>query len=397
MRAPFLSFLLLAISVGAEPFEYMVAVTRQDPSMDWWYAVPEPFVPRISSINSVAKGEYFSIIPIFKNYGVNSNGMANITFDLEVVRPDGSIDESVQGCTAHFDDAIPSNLIPSQAVVHLCFDPEDPYGEYEINVIAYDHVLGATNRQGSVIRQQAFEIEKSMQNERDALFVEYATAPNPSRALSSFLQTEHSFFTEENEPVWSAIWFFKTLFENNGYLLPHLLDAFPQGTFKQQKDTILVLALLNKSSMLPKLSSELKTFKRVMEAGRIPDPYGITTSGKQLDMLWAEYFATGRIKPIRQIIHSLDLVGYVGTLDKIKSGELDPEIPEVYRAGTLEAVFQSALWSLRSNCNQSPLAHHYCIGILESEELEKPIQSCLSMLLKSIADAPSNSRKEMAQ
>ena len=101
-------------------------------------------------------------------------------------------------------------------------------------------------------------------------------------------------------------------------------------------------------------------------------------------MLWGEYFATGTIRPIRQLVTSLSLVEYSGTLEKIKAGELDPKKSEVYRAGNLEAVFQSALWSLRSNCRQSALVFQYCVRILNSEELEKNAQSCLAMLLKSI-------------
>lgn len=368
---------------AAKP-EFMVAVTRQDPSMEWWYAVPHPFAPNLSLFSSAPKGEYFSIMPIFKTYGTDSNGTANITYDIEVVRPDGSIDVSIPNCMAHHGSAQPPNLIPSQAVVRMCFDPEDPFGEYKINVTAYDHVLGRTNSVEESIEQVGFKVDKLSEEEREQVFVNYPANPNPSKAFAAFLQTGHSFFNEGNEPIWSAIWFYKTVFENNEYLVPHLLAEFPKCNRKQQKDTILLLALLDKLDGLPKLPSELRVFKRVMEAGRVPNPYATITNGRQLDMLWAEYFATGRVKPIRQLLEALELVEYVGTLEKIKSGELDKDDPNVFREGMLEAVFQSALWSLRSNCAQSPLVLHYCYGILEGEELEKPAQSCLALLLKSI-------------
>ncbi|MEE9368813.1 MAG: hypothetical protein V3V05_08105 [Pontiella sp.] len=389
--------LILACSAAAEPFEYMIALTRQDVSMDWWYAVPQPFAPEINQISRVAKGEYFRIIPFFKNYGIDTNGNANITFDFELVRPDGSINESIKGCAGHDGKASVSELIPSHAVLNLCFDSEDPYGEYTINVTAYDHVSSLTNRQTVVIEQNKYSVYKMTEAVQEELFLTYAAVPSPSRALSSFLQTEHSFFTEENEPIWSAIWFYKTIFENNDYLIPHLLEGFPSASLKHQRDTILVLALMNKTDKLPKLSGELKAIQRVMESGRIPDPYDDIMTGKQIDMLWAEYFATGTIKPIRQLVTSLNLADYLGTLEKIKTGELDSDQLEVYRAGMLEATFQSALWSLRANCKQSPLLFHYCVGILNSEELEKTAQSCLGMLLQSVAEvtsAKSDSKKE---
>jgi len=381
-----LASLFLAIAASGEPFDCMVAPTRQDPSLDWWYAVPAEFTPKLSLVSSVAKGEYFNIIPFFKNYGITSNRTAKITYDIEIIRPDSSIDDVLKDCDGHDGNASPTHLLAARAVLRICFDPEDPYGEYTINVTAYDHVSSVTNHQTIVIEQTEFKLENLTEEEREELFFRYATAPNPSLALAAFLQTEHAFLEEDNEPLWSAIWFFKTLFENNDFLIPHLLEAFSGGTPKQQKDIILILALMNRTDELPKLSSELKTFEQVMKAGRIPNPYSEITTGNQLDMLWAEFFATGRIQPIRQLTTSLSLIKHRGTLDQIKSGELDRENPEVLRAGMLEAVFQSALWSLRSNCEPSPLLFPYCVNILDSEELDAPAQRVLAMLLQSITE-----------
>jgi len=373
----------------------MIAVTRQDPSMDWWYAVPSQFTPKLSQAHSVPKGEIFSIIPLFKNYGVDPEGYAKITFDFEVLRPDGSADESLKNCIGYEGKASSPLLVPSHAVLNLCFDPEDPYGTYTITITALDHVSGVTNLQSAIVQQKKFSFQTLTAEERDQLFLTYAANPDPSRALSSFLQTNRSFFNSDKEPIWSAIWFYKTIFENNDYLIPHLLDGFSTASLKRQQDIILILALMEKTDRLPRTSGDLKSFLRMMKSGRIPDPYAEITSGKQLDMLWAEFFATGNIRPIRQLVTALNLVKYQGTLDQIKTGELDSEKPEIYRAGTLEATFQSTLWSLRKNCSQTPLLYHYCVGILDSEELEKPAQSCLAMLLQSIKDETDKKQEEL--
>ncbi|MFO7554473.1 MAG: hypothetical protein R6W88_04645, partial [Desulfobacterales bacterium] len=50
----------------------------------------------------------------------------------------------------------------------------------------------------------------------------------------------------------------------------------------------------------------------------------------------------------------LDLSANVGTLEKIKSGELGRS-DDILKKAMLEAVFQSAIWSIMSNCKQSPL------------------------------------------
>ncbi len=390
---PLITVLLLFGVAAAEPFECTLEITRQDPSMDWWYAVPEPFVPHITRIDSVAKGEYFSIIPFFNAYGADSNGMAHIIFDAEIIRPDGSVAEAAQNCIAHFDEAPASGRIPSQAVLHPCFGGNDPYGEYRIKVTAYDVVSILTNRQVATIHLKPFELETLTEAECNAVFAEYTARPNPSRAFAAFLQTQQSFFSQENEPVWSAIWFFKTVFEQNTFLVPHLLDAFRTGSPKQQRDIILVLALMSKANELPKLSYELGIIRRTMEAGRVPGPYGTITNGKQLDILWAEFFATGRIAPLRQLVQALELVKYKGTLQKIDDGQLNPEDATVQRSAMLEGVFQSALLSLCANATEHPLVLHYCIGILESEELEKTTQSCLAILIESIVETQTKPQK----
>jgi hypothetical protein len=369
-----------------EPFEFMLSLTRQDASLDWWYAIPTEFTPKINAIDQVAKGEYFNIIPFFKNYNTSTNGTAYITYDLKIIRPDGSIDEVLTHADGHSGKATPPNLIAARSVLHVSFDAEDPYGEYTIEATAYDHISNQTNHQSVKIKQTEFRFKQTTKKQREEIFITYATRPNPSLALACFLQTEQAFIDEEYEPVWSAILFYKTIFEQNEYLIPHLISAFHQIAPKHQKDLILVLTLMKRNDELPKRSAVLRNYEQIIEAGRIPNPYEPITSGKQLDMLWAEFFATGQIKPINQLLTSLNLCTYTGTLEKVKAGELDPENTTVYREAMLESVFQSALWSLRSNCMKSPLLFQYCVNILGSKKLETPAQSCLAMILKAIED-----------
>ncbi|QBG46814.1 hypothetical protein EGM51_05165 [Verrucomicrobia bacterium S94] len=384
-----LIILCLCASALAEPFGFTLVVTRQDPSLDWWYAVPDNFEPQITNIDSVHKGEYFSIFPVFRNYGTDPGGSAGITFDLKLTGPDGKTQLDLEALEGHVGLASAPDPLPAQAVVNLNFDQEDDFGEYTIEITAVDKVSRQTNVQHRVITLKEFEVEKLTKQDRENLFFSYPTAPDPAKALASFLQIERSFFNEEKEPVWSAIWFFKTVFERNEFLIPHLMKEYGFLNPKQQKDIIFLMTLLGKTEKLPRLSGDMKRFERLMAAGRIPDPYDGITMPKQLDMLWAEFFATGTVRPVREIAGSLALVEHVGTLERIQSGELDPNELEVYREGMLEAVFQAALWSLKSNCAQVPLVKQYCIGLLLSDELPKPAATTLALLLRSLENPSS--------
>ena len=115
------TLLFLSSFVTAAPFDCMVGITRQDPSLDWWYAVPQEFVPHINRISSVSKDEYFCILPIFRNYMTDSNEQARITFDVEVIRPDGSVDVSLEKCDGHVGSATPPLLLPLTSGIESVF------------------------------------------------------------------------------------------------------------------------------------------------------------------------------------------------------------------------------------------------------------------------------------
>jgi hypothetical protein len=105
------------------------------------------------------------------------------------------------------------------------------------------------------------------------------------------------------------------------------------------------------------------------------------TTGHELDILWAEFFATGKYAPVKQIVNSLILSKYKGTLKKIESGELKPVTKEIKRQVVLELTYQSAVWSLISNCKQAPLVFQYCAFMYENEPLDEEIKIQLGMIL----------------
>ena len=55
----------LAAQIPADNFDFYLAITQQDSSLDWWNAVPSRYQPRVSTISSVYRGEFFKIINYF--------------------------------------------------------------------------------------------------------------------------------------------------------------------------------------------------------------------------------------------------------------------------------------------------------------------------------------------
>jgi len=378
----------------SDDFDFLLALTQQDAELDWWDAVPAQFRPELLTISSVSKGEYFKILPIFNNYGTSSNGTLNITYDVMIQKPDGSIYEQVTNCIGYQGRSTGLHLIPSTAILAVCFEPEDLFGKYTIKISAMDHVKDQKIQKTEKIALQSFELPNLDENEIEMLFLEYTVRPQPSKAMAAFLQSPHPYIGKNGDPLWSALWFYKQVFEDNGFLIPHTVSFFKEkATEQQKKDILLLFHLINKVDMLPANDESLKKHRADFEVVSVPDPYSEISTGDQLDMLWAEFFATSRVKPVRQILTALNLSKNADTLEKVKAGELNGQSEEVQQNAMLEAVFQSAIWSIRSNCEQIPLLFQYCVGLYESDELNRIEKSFLGAILRKIFEERQSNKR----
>jgi hypothetical protein len=68
-----------------------------------------------------------------------------------------------------------------------------------------------------------------------------------------------------------------------------------------------------------------------------------------LDMLWADFFATGEAAPVRRIVVALNYDKYSGALDRYAKSE---KTEKDRNDAILDTVFKAAMWSLESNAQQ---------------------------------------------
>jgi len=365
-------------------FDFLLVLTQQNMDMDWWFAVPAQFGPNVSQVSEVTKGEFVNIIPIFNNYGLTENKEANITYSVEIIAPDGAIDEAVSDIDGYSGEVPGAFLLPAIGRLAVSFDPEDMFGEYDVRVTAFDHIKNQKSSQNQKISLQKFGIEKQDLN-LDKWFLSYPSAPKPSLALTAFTNSPRPYFDDDGTPLWSALWLYKNIYSENEFLIPHTIDFYKIKASKQQKkDILLLFHILNRLDEIS-IEDSLQAYAKSLKTIAIPDPYQEITTGSQLDMLWAEYFATSKIKPIKQILKALNLSAYSGTIEKYKSGELE-KTDETVNKLKLEAVFQSAIWSIMSNCKQSELLFQYCVGLYESKELNVTEKRYLGFMLRKVSE-----------
>ncbi|HBT97174.1 MAG TPA: hypothetical protein DEB25_05885 [Desulfobulbaceae bacterium] len=87
-----------------------------------------------------------------------------------------------------------------------------------------------------------------------------------------------------------------------------------------------------------------------------------------LDMLWADFFATGEAAPIRRIVMALNYDKYSGAIERYaKSKKTEKDRNDAL----LEAVFKTATWSLGSNAKQHRRVGEILEQIFFSDKLEQ--------------------------
>jgi hypothetical protein len=115
--------------------------------------------------------------------------------------------------------------------------------------------------------------------------------------------------------------------------------------------------------------------------GKVKDPAYAMISGEQMDALWCEFFAAGNYKPIEKLIRVLGYYKYMGALDKYKKSTTKSKIEK--NNAIKEAIFQTAIWSLKSNCKQHDLVKNYCRYALENDDkLDDSMKYMLAKIIK---------------
>lgn len=116
------------------------------PDRDWkekWDTSPET-IPRFTTSERVAKGQRLTILIFFVNPGIDADGAADITADLQSLRPDGSfsINEKDVVCYRGKVEGSPSNVRLSAPVIEYVGEEKDPVGRWEIRVKLKDNRRG---------------------------------------------------------------------------------------------------------------------------------------------------------------------------------------------------------------------------------------------------------------
>ena len=381
-----MTILLSVTPVWASEFDALIVPSLMDSDMDGWYRIPLNSGPNIHRAHKVYKGQPFNLLLFFKGYSADERNNVHLTYDVQIDYPNGKpTDDKGSDILAYQGPINDSNsLLLNQQYLKIIFTDSYPLGTYKIKVTAYDKVSNKSFNNETAIELVAFSLGEKFATDKEVgeWVMGYYKNPTPARAINGLfksVQLEEEWMNK----YFNVITFFKRIFSDNPFLFKNITGLFKTFSADEKKKILLIAALMKDQSFEPLITNheDLIKFYELSKQIKFPDSTGDITSGMQLDILWSDFFATGKYEPIRKIVSALALQKHRGILEKIKKKEIDEVTDEIRNQATLEAVYQSAVWSLMSNCKQAPLVFKYCVFIYQNEKLDEDVKKQLGTIL----------------
>ena len=379
-----LLFFMLPMPVKA--LDILVLPTVIDQAMDAWQHVPASSEPTLYPTARIYRGQSFRLLVLGKDYATDTLQNTDVAYTVQIFDPNGkkllgqgSLFELYKGKVSNN-----TSLLLSQQYLTLDFSASDPFGTYRFEVTARDLLAGLD-------KTAAAEIVLAPVSERPTFdspeafsqwLTDYYRAPDPARAITALMQYVDIEPQSRLKQV-PLLTFLSRVFQNNLFLWPYLKSIYAKGDSSERKKILLICALTEQeddvffSSLAPDFADYYQDAKKI----NLPVPLDRPATELEIDILWAEFVATGTISPIRKLVGALYLESARGTQDRLDSGDLEMT-PEVKTRLVQEQVYHSALSTLVYNGERHSLVKQYLGYIYDLEHPEPAIKVQLEGILE---------------
>jgi hypothetical protein len=376
-----ISFVSILNSASNAQLNVQAVVSSDYSFYDQWYRTVSESVPLINKSETVYHDQPLFVYVFFSGYGVDSLDMADVNYNLRIFKPDSSLLEEHLKVLGYKGKIVnPNNLILSIANLRFNFEMTEPIGNYRVEAELVDNVLNDKVTVSTIVTLSELSLDSSINN--DSLLGKwletYYQTPIPELAVDAFIYFTKSGLREiAEEPVFA---FFRVLFGHNLYLVPHLISKYDFQDETTQNDILMLLAFLDVDvsefiNQLPQ--NKLYAYQQLKENSNLFD-YSELEHPTQLDMIWSEFFASGRYGAIRRLVDALSLSQYKGAIDLYNnSGKAE----SLEKNALLEASYKSVVWSLGANAKTHKLIKDYLTYILKNEPLDDNVRNELENII----------------
>jgi len=373
MRKAGISVLLMIITLHCYAIEGLMIKTIDYTFKEKWNNTVGSSVPAISTCDTVYKKQYFFITAIAGGYALDNQNISNVQYSIRIIKPDKSLYFSQEKLPlVNREISNKNNLQMSDAILKICFEDDDAFGNYKIEIEIVDNVSGKSEKVSSnvtlapLLSYNQFKVRDD--NAFSEWFGNYYEHPTPERALTYYVYYSQSKISDNESGFLPVFSIFNEIVKNNTYLLPQIIDCYKSQDLKTKIYLLYLLIYSNVGTddFYSSLEGDEKDIYLKIKAAPLSDIYGTISDPAQLNMLWGTFMASGSYQPILKLIQTLDYSKYKGDLDKFKKSK---QTDEDRQKAINNAIYDSLVWSLKSNCRQHKLVRDYCEWALQFENL----------------------------
>ena len=257
-------------------------------------------------------------------------------------------------------------------VVTVVFPVTAAPGKYRIEAKLVDAGDGTEKTLTSEIELRAAAAEvKPFETleELDRWLMGYYSHPDPDRLIPALRKYLESFPELKQKKVFMplpVLGFFYYAIKENPQLYAELADFVNTLSGEERQAAALVAVHLGGEAR-DRLAAEAR---KSIPAGA--DPFVVTDPEApwQIDLLWNEFFATGRVAPLGKIVEQLRKLSFGITPEEYK--KIKEPTEEDRRNVGIHLMGMAAQWSLKSNAMAHRLVFFYLEGMLKHDQVADP-------------------------
>jgi hypothetical protein len=389
-----------------KPLAPSLVVTTQVAHSDLFYASLLGVGPGFHQVKTLYRGQRAYVLPFAVNYAVASDGRTDLTFELSLLKANGSADGApLHGVLFQGKVTDPRQLFLPATLVNYYAEPGDPLGTCRLTARIQDHLGGddITLSESFVIADYTppslpagLEVEPWLQT--------YYQNPAPELALPALAALFEQLTTSRrNTALPTIIGFYDQVLNDNPWLLPAFTTRLAAAEPNEAYALSVVLGFHLRNATQAPSGCTPETWARLESFRTYPwtNPDAAITEADQINCLWGRFFASGLYAPVSRLLEPLDAYADLGATARFNAAQAstpaadnDAAVGPAVTTETPPAVFREqllrgALWSLGDNAKRHPLVRAYLELTLLNGKLAEMPRTLLSRFLAPPAESQS--------
>ena len=338
--------------------------------------------PSVPHVDRVVRHQPVQLVLALMNPAADADGKVLVLVEsIRSISPSGKVKELVkagspvvalQGVKKNPGDF--SGIMLARTGGTMILEDRDPLGKWRVVFTVRDKGDGSTREftaEIELVETLPGTPDKPMTAEEMGRFMtDYYKKPDPAKipaAFEAFVKWDGAGKSNYDPLMWLCG--FAELYWLNPQFRPALIKA---AAGYSQKHKLYVALILERAGAqeteLKDADPELKRlFAIVKSSGDSPLAFKEVTNPAQLDALWTMFLTTGKVEPIRRLVHELRKRDGAMTLDEAK--KLGRQLTKEELKKLMPSLIASAAeWSLGSNSKQHELVAFYLEAMLARKQ-----------------------------